>query len=208
MKSRALVISRSGEPQSIKPPTKASNAATVNNTRRNQTPDAAETAVLAAVGVKPEEFSDTLASCDSSTGHRNPVWFSARPLIAMYWELCSVHDRFCPALSFTTKAAPMSSTDHGGVKRRAANGQLFAARSPNLKSRLSAMASHRRAAEQRDELAAGDHSITSSARASTIGGVGGPSAREAVLRLIVSSYFEACSTGRSAGFAPLRILSM
>jgi hypothetical protein len=45
-----------------------SNAATANNTRRNQTPDAAETAVLAAVGVKPEEFSDTLASCDSSTG--------------------------------------------------------------------------------------------------------------------------------------------
>src|SRR5262249_37066783 len=44
---------------------------------------------------------------------------TARPLIAMYWELCSVHDRFCPALSFTTKAAPMSSTDHGGVKRRA-----------------------------------------------------------------------------------------
>ena len=27
--------------------------------------------VLAAVGVKPEEFSDTRASCDSSTGHRN-----------------------------------------------------------------------------------------------------------------------------------------
>src|SRR5262249_17292644 len=42
------------------------------------------------------------------------------------------------------------------------------------------------------------HSITSSARASTIGGIVRPSAR-AVLRLIVSSYFEACSTGRSAG---------
>ena len=26
-------------------------------------------AALAAVGVKPEKFSDTLASCDSSTGH-------------------------------------------------------------------------------------------------------------------------------------------
>src|SRR6516164_7047020 len=51
------------------------------------------------------------------------------------------------------------------------------------------------------------HSITSSARASTIGGIVRPSAR-AVLRLIVSSYFEACSTGRSAGFAPLRILPM
>jgi hypothetical protein len=72
MKSRALIILRSGTKtaKSIKP-TKVSNAATANNTRRNQTPDAAETAVLAAVGVKPEEFSDTLASCDSSTGHRN-----------------------------------------------------------------------------------------------------------------------------------------
>jgi hypothetical protein len=49
--------------KSIKP-SKVSNAATANNTRRNQTPDAAETAVLAAVGVKPEEFSDTLTSCD------------------------------------------------------------------------------------------------------------------------------------------------
>ena len=56
--------------KSIKP-TKVSNAATANNTRRNQTPDAAETAVLAAVGIKPEEFGDTLASYDSSTGHRN-----------------------------------------------------------------------------------------------------------------------------------------
>jgi hypothetical protein len=81
MKSRALTISRSGTPaKSIKPPTKVSNAATVNNTRRNQTPDAAATAVLAVVAVKPEEFSDTLTSCDSSTGHRNPVWFSARSL--------------------------------------------------------------------------------------------------------------------------------
>src|SRR5215831_16240828 len=68
MKSRAV---RSGTEtaKSIKLPTKVQNAATANNTRRNQTPDAAETAVLAAVGVKLEEFSDTLASCDSSTGH-------------------------------------------------------------------------------------------------------------------------------------------
>ena len=70
MKSRAL---RSGTEtaKSIKPPTKVSNAATVNNTGRNQTLDAAETAVLAAVGVKPEGFSDTPTSCDSSTGHCN-----------------------------------------------------------------------------------------------------------------------------------------
>ena len=63
----------------------------------------------------------------------------------------------------------------------------------------------RRAAEQRDELAP-PHSITSSARASSIGGTSRPSAL-AVLRLITSSNLVGCSTGRSAGFAPRRILS-
>ena len=29
-----------------------------------------------------------------------------------------MYESFCPVLSFTTKAAPMSSTDHGGGKRR------------------------------------------------------------------------------------------
>jgi hypothetical protein len=64
----------------------------------------------------------------------------------------------------------------------------------------------RRAAEQRDELAA-VHSITSSARASSVGGISRPSAL-AALRLMTSWNFDACSTGRSAGLAPLRILSM
>jgi hypothetical protein len=61
----------------------------------------------------------------------------------------------------------------------------------------------RAAAKQRDELAA-FHSITSSARASRWSGTVRPSAL-AVLRLITSSNFDACTTGRSAGFAPLRI---
>src|SRR5262249_21453960 len=61
----------------------------------------------------------------------------------------------------------------------------------------------RRAAEQRDELAP-PHSIPWSARASRDGGPSRPSAL-AVLRLIVSSYLVGCCTGRSAGFAPLRI---
>ena len=50
------------------------------------------------------------------------------------------------------------------------------------------------------------YSITSSARASSEAGRSRPSAL-AVLRLMTSSYLEACSTGRSAGLAPLRILS-
>ena len=64
----------------------------------------------------------------------------------------------------------------------------------------------RRAAEKRDDLAAPDHSITSSARASRDGGTSRPSAL-AVLRLITSSYLVGACTGRSAGFSPLRMRS-
>src|SRR5262249_49433283 len=49
------------------------------------------------------------------------------------------------------------------------------------------------------------HSITSSARASRVGGTSMPSAR-AVCRLITNSNLVGCTTGKSAGFAPLRIL--
>src|SRR5262249_19011577 len=62
-----------------------------------------------------------------------------------------------------------------------------------------------RATEQRDELAA-SHSITLSARSSTPVGNSMPIAL-AVLRLTISSNLAACSTGRSAGFAPLRIFA-
>jgi hypothetical protein len=60
-------------------------------------------------------------------------------------------------------------------------------------------------AEQRDKLPP-SHSITSSAVASSEGGMVRPIAF-AVLRLITNSNFVGCSTGRSPGFAPLKILS-
>src|SRR5262249_6570266 len=60
-----------------------------------------------------------------------------------------------------------------------------------------------RAAEQRDELAP-LHSITSSARPESGSGTVMPSAL-AVLRFRISSTFVDCTTGRSAGFSPLRI---
>src|SRR5262249_21423372 len=63
----------------------------------------------------------------------------------------------------------------------------------------------RRAAEQRDERAP-LHSITSSARNRMDVGNSIPSAF-AVLRLRASSNVVACSTGRSIGLAPLRILT-
>src|SRR5262249_23724268 len=61
----------------------------------------------------------------------------------------------------------------------------------------------RRAAEQRAELPA-LHSITSSASASNLSGILRPSAL-AVLRLMTSSNFVGWTTGKSAGFSPLRI---
>src|SRR5262249_27225939 len=61
-----------------------------------------------------------------------------------------------------------------------------------------------RAAEQRDELAP-SHSITSSASCCNCRGTLRPRAF-AVLRLITSSNLVGCSTGRSAGLSPLRIL--
>src|SRR5215472_882032 len=63
-----------------------------------------------------------------------------------------------------------------------------------------------RAAEQRDELAPfhlRGHSITSSARPRSESGTVRPRAL-AVLRLMISSTFVDCITGRSAGFSPLR----
>src|SRR5262245_65199567 len=62
-----------------------------------------------------------------------------------------------------------------------------------------------RAANQRHELAT-LHSITSSARASSMDGTSRPSAL-AVLRLITSLYLVGACTGRSAGFSPLRMRS-
>src|SRR5262249_28512033 len=62
----------------------------------------------------------------------------------------------------------------------------------------------RHAAEQRDELAS-VHSITSSARASSVGGTSMPSAL-AVIKLMTKSNLVGCSTGRSEGFDPRKIL--
>src|SRR5262249_4104496 len=63
----------------------------------------------------------------------------------------------------------------------------------------------RRTSNERDELAA-PHSITSSARASTVAGISMPRAL-AVLRLRIVSYLVGACTGRSAGFSPLRMRS-
>src|SRR5437762_1573585 len=63
-----------------------------------------------------------------------------------------------------------------------------------------------RSLDDQSEEIAPSHSMTSSARASKTGGTVRPSAFAAV-RLIISSNRVGCPTGRSAGLAPLIILS-
>src|SRR5262249_40058003 len=62
-----------------------------------------------------------------------------------------------------------------------------------------------RAAEERDE-GAPFHSMTSSARSRSVGGIVMPIAL-AALRFTTSSYLDGCSISRSAGFAPRNTLS-
>src|SRR5437868_4552869 len=75
----------------------------------------------------------------------------------------------------------------------------------HLLRRRSERPQRRRAAEKRNELAA-FHSITSSARANSVGGISRPNTF-AVVRLMTKSNLVGCSTGIWPGFAPRRILS-
>src|SRR5262249_31495292 len=64
----------------------------------------------------------------------------------------------------------------------------------------------RRAAEERDELAPQNHSITSSARSRIDGGMARPSAVAALRFTSISNSVGSC-TGRSPGFSPRRMRS-
>src|SRR5262245_7194636 len=104
---------------------------------------------------------------------------------------------------FLEAFSKLSTNVHGAYRRTGAN------ESNHRHRRLLCARRERprgRATEQRDELAAHHHSITSSARASSEGGTSRPSAFP-VLRLMSSSYLFGFCTGRSAGFSPLRMRS-
>ena len=89
------------------------------------------------------------------------------------------------------------------VKRKEAEPRSF----PRLLRQGRERRGERTGQRGQQEAAAVHHSMTSSARASSDGGIVRPRAL-AVLRLMISSYLDACSMGSSAGLAPLRILSM
>src|SRR5262249_50922842 len=99
------------------------------------------------------------------------------------------------------KSAGEVSPTCGGAYSQEANGRQPAALLRARRERPCC-----RAAEQRSDELAPLHSITSSARASTVAGMSRPNAFP-VLRLTTSSYFVGACTGRSAGFSPLRMRS-
>src|SRR5262249_48317478 len=117
----------------------------------------------------------------------------------------AVFDRHVAAFDKTGVIQPLSNdSDQECISRPRTTAQDTDNRKLLLRARRERP--RHRAAEQRDELAALHHSITSSAPASRVGGMSRPSAF-AVLRLITSSYLVGACTGRSAGFSPLRMRS-
>src|SRR5262249_46345856 len=118
----------------------------------------------------------------------------------------AVFDRHVPALDVTGIAEALAERGRLGSEPD----RRFAIEEPDHLHRRLLRARRKRprghcAAEERDE-GAPSHSITSSARSKIAVGNSTPIAR-AVLRLTTSSKFEACSTGRSAALAPLKILA-
>src|SRR5215510_107442 len=107
------------------------------------------------------------------------------------------------------KASFVQSMANNGDRMRIGSGRTAAEesnhRQPTLLRARPERPCSRRAAEQRDEISP-PHSITSSAARSSVAGTVRPSAR-AVTKLITRSNLVGCSTGRSPGFAPRRILS-
>src|SRR5262249_30615621 len=92
-----------------------------------------------------------------------------------------------------------------GLNRRSGRAQVPNRRKP---ARLLCLRRNRprRAAEKREKVAPANHSITSSARANSAGGMVRPRS-VAVLSLMTSSYLVGACTGRSSGLAPRRIRS-
>ena len=109
-----------------------------------------------------------------------------------------------PVASFPGKLPKVLSEPNVTLTARPPSRCRFDARSlvPEIKLRIH---EQREAELARDERAP-FHSITSSARASSIGGMVSSSAW-AVVRLMTRSNLVGCSTGRSTGFAPRNILS-
>src|SRR6516165_6864608 len=116
----------------------------------------------------------------------------------------AVFDRYILALDIAGFGQALT---EGGSHRRVGPGRRTVEKPDHRHPRLLRARRERprggRAAEQRDELAP-FHSITSSASASSVGGISTPNAF-AVARLMTSSNLAPTSTGRSPGFSPLRI---
>ena len=91
----------------------------------------------------------------------------------------------------------LTDADMNALKRAVAIARLDPAEAKRVDARLA------KGTDWTDVAISCAYSITSSAVASSDGGMSRPSAL-AVLRLIINSTFVDCMTGRSAGFSPLR----
>ena len=152
------------------------------------------TRLMTAKGPKREAAAPAVMSAHASCGHKPARRWRHR---SSPFRRCAMrHRTMCTSfVSRPSVWAGWRGRSAGGRRRR---GRLLLRLLRARRDRPS-----RHAAERCDHFAA-IHSMTSSARASTEGGNETPSAF-AALRLRTSSILVTCSTGRSEGFAPLRI---
>src|SRR5262249_60385875 len=132
-----------------------------------------------------------------SVSSRQRIVLAIQPVVLNHYVLAP------DVAGFAGRFSECSGLAHGGLGRPALD-EAHNRHCRLLRARRERPRSH--PAEQRDERATAAHSITSSARNRNDSGIVSLSTL-AVVRLRARSNFLGCSTGRSPGFAPGRILS-
>src|SRR5215469_10719710 len=136
------------------------------------------------------------------------TWVEAHQIVRQIWQAVQIAMRE-PDFESDIATVDISELPHALSKAFQVRLEgLRGSGAQNTDDRYAALlsASHhrpKRNANERDELAP-PHSITSSARASRVGGTTSPNVL-AVCRLMTSSNLVARKTGRSAGLSPLRM---
>src|SRR5262245_1846021 len=155
--------------------------------------------------INARSFSSAAARAPSSS---TKLAARSRDLLRRFWNSAAgFWGQYGTSVSWFLSAGSPDAADEGACRVQSRCNEFAAQGRPGASDVKGALVyllvGLLRAAEQRYELAA-FHSITSSARASSVGGTVRASAL-AVLRLMINSKRVGCSTGKSPGFVPFKI---
>jgi len=165
--------------------------------------------------VRDERQGGAGAVGEGEEGHLTKIDLDSRDLIRLERGPVALVDRLRDLLIATRSApaAPPAAALDGGTDSRATRGRRIgltggrslggACRQRRGRCRARNLAGAERDGDERSPV---HHWMSSSARSSSVSGIVSPNVF-AVFRLMTNSNLVGCSTGRSAGLAPLRTLS-